>query len=385
MPINLSKVRNIRDELKVVLESEHFRIHYGRREPGPERANQGCGVADDSMIRYYASGLERLYRIATSSVFEFPAPTVDGKGKTNVYIFDIALVDLFGDPASFTTFEGFVPIIGLPCRLPEPFGEIVLRRAATEASHEAAHVFTWSIRDPQKRTELKWRWFNEATAVYLEGEAFPGSSECIRPYGYWSDHPEVPLDKRGPDPEYASGMFARFVSRKYGPQYVRRAWTDSYPDESPTEAIDRLLGKSIAGECAIFSEYCLDSAFLLDPMGTLFAPAVHGRFRGRYLTESYPLSSAPVIIKGTLDHLSSRYYRLDKPGAAANLNFKLESPSPAIRAEAAEVTRLQQRGDQWRLPAQIGIQTSAGVDHLVLVVSNSSLTEDGVEFEIHIG
>lgn len=119
-------------------------------------------------------------------------------------------------------------------------------------------------------------------------------------------------------------------------------------------------------------------------MSYLFAPAVYARFRGRHLTEAYKLAPIPDGFTGELDHLACRYYKLTLPNRTAATNIRIECTEPAVRAQVAEVTHLQQKGKVYTLPATIEEVEPKKTDHLVLIVSNSSLTADKVEFRIVI-
>ena len=143
--------------------------------------------------------------------------------------------------------------------------------AAVEAVHEVTHVFNWAARPPLRSLmEGKWRWFDEATAVLMETLIYPGNLDSTRFCMNWMDLPELPVDH--PGMRYEAGMFARYLSRRFGPQLISDIWTKSEPHEDPIYALHRLTSdqcpqhlRSMTPEtsrCWIFGEYAHDSYFL---------------------------------------------------------------------------------------------------------------------------
>src|SRR4030095_3920510 len=71
------------------LESDHFLIRYGLRNPRKGKGLGPDGVADSVLARSYRNSLERLYMTITQPPWNRPAPQVGSYGKTIVYICDI--------------------------------------------------------------------------------------------------------------------------------------------------------------------------------------------------------------------------------------------------------------------------------------------------------
>jgi hypothetical protein len=291
-------------------ESDHFLIQYIHRHPAPGRDGRGVGrlgVRHPHMITSYVTALERLFAVATMAPFPWMAARTGPSGKTIVQVTDLRY--------PFTAIdEDGVPYIGLHCRSDDPLLPSAIQHAEMDAVHEAAHVFCFSSRPPHGFVERKWRWFNEATAVFMEGHVFPGNLDSIRFALDWTDHPEASLDN--PGFEYQSGFFARYLAKRFTPAIVGRMWTESHKDEAPLEALERLLptdAQSHApGLCRVFGDYAHDSAFLCDFRCSAAWVDVYLRFGQRAFTHTVCVAPGDTrVFDGRLDHLACRYFRIE--------------------------------------------------------------------------
>src|SRR5436309_2260613 len=171
------------------MESEHFVVHFGLRNPRSGRGLGPGGVGDPVLVRTYLSALERLYRTLKSPPWNREEPVTDASGKTCVYVCDLAQIG-FTDPVTVLDRDG-VPYIGLPCRSREPLTDAVFRRAAAEAVHEATHVFNAQQRPFDAFESQWWAWLDEAIATYMESRVLPGNQDYFRFLPDWIDHPGV--------------------------------------------------------------------------------------------------------------------------------------------------------------------------------------------------
>jgi hypothetical protein len=73
----------------------------------------------------------------------------------------------------------------------------------------------------------------------MEGFLMPTNPESIRFARNWSDSPHIPLDDVSA--EYESGMFARYLARRFSPALIADAWNTSAPLQEPFEILDSLI------------------------------------------------------------------------------------------------------------------------------------------------
>jgi len=159
--------------------SSHFALRFLWRNPPSRSASFGNGtkgVRGINLVSRYLAALERAYTILTSATHPFclPAPKTDAENLTEAYIWPTQ------SPYTDTDLDD-VPYICLPNRTSEPMLQGALHRAEVEAAHETVHVFLLSLhQDRTLMVKRKWRWFHEATAVFVEGEVFAGNLDSLR-------------------------------------------------------------------------------------------------------------------------------------------------------------------------------------------------------------
>jgi hypothetical protein len=310
----LSGLRSRAEQLAMSEVSAHFTLRFLLRNPPLGTAGEGygkMGVRGPYLVSCYAAALERLFEILIAPPFSWEKPNTRG-GKTDVFVLHIGDAGLPNEP--FTAmYEDKVPYICLPCRSAEPVLQNALHRAEMEAVHEATHVFCWSLRPPVRLIEEKWGWFNEATAVFMESFVFAGNPDSIRFGLEWTDAPHVPLDD--PSVQYQAGFFARYIARRFGPQLIGRLWAESKSNETPLQALERLLPAKDQSKmpscCKVFGDYAHDSFFVMDHTSLGCWNEVYLRFGSRALTEAFVLGRDQTVTRsGRLDHLACRYYRI---------------------------------------------------------------------------
>ena len=405
-------------DLPEKLESEHFIIHFGLRNPMEGRGLGYGGIRDRILVLTYLHSLETLYEVMRSAPWNREAPIVDKSKKTHVYVSNIVepftADDPFAQTNSLTTSR--VPFIVLPCRNDATTTQTELQRASAEAVHEATHLFNYTKRPFDKLTTNAWAWFDEGLAVYMETLVAAGNPEYFRYVMDWIDLPETPLDD--PNSMYQACMFIRYLAKKKGHDFINKIWEDSYENETPLETIDRLLGGTNdfssylpAKDDMFGSGYCIDPYFLWDHGSISLAPDIFARYGERAVSHSLTLGPGrSEKIEGELDHLSCRYYRFYLKSDVKHLRIELQSRNgqgvAPLKATAAFVTVNMQRdliktlsnastqADPVSVSADMPIANADVIHHIVLIVSNcgtravseydASAHDDGKEFLIEV-
>lgn len=368
------------------LQSEHFIIRFGERNPPRGRGLGVNGIRDRVLILTYLKALEGLYCTMRSAPWDWPEPITDKTGKIRVYVCD-------EDPTTGYDDNNF-PCILLSSRHDEPTTHGELLRAAAEAVHEATHAFTFTHRPHYETSSKPWIWFDEGLAVLMETLVSAGNPDYFRFLRNWIDAPEISLDD--PDEKYQSGIFLGYLHRRLGPDFIKEVWTKSDIGEGPIEALERMsLGRDLTflspdpNVKDIFgSGYCVDPFFMWDHRSISLAPDIFFRFGERAISHSFGLASGTIagVKDGFLDHLSCRYYRFNLLPNVKKVKIDMLVDDPCdltmLKAEVAivdsdkqreSVVALQRAGKsegQTQGLLSVDIQVAGGVDHLVLVVSN---------------
>jgi len=369
--------------LNCASESEHYVVRYCLRDPYIGKGNGPRGVANHLLTVCYIENLERLYAALSGPLVGWiRKPAL----KTQVHLLDL---DDLPDRSPLAALDSHgVPFIVLPCRSLEPSPQMAQQRAAVEAIHEGTHTFSFTSRNFQPPSAAEhlvadqWYWFNEATSVFMEGFLMPTNPESIRFVRNWSDSPHIPLDR--PSAVYESGMFARYLARRFDPGLIAEMWNRSAPLETPFDILDSLVASrephlkspDPKNRCPIFREYCVDSYFVWDHRSVGFAADVYARFGNRALAESVrPEPGKPVQLAAEVDHLACHYYRVWLACGVQSIQIELSTHSPEVNADAAVIKR-----DTGRDPVQpvapatvlapLNLDT---VDHIIIVVSNTGL------------
>lgn len=376
------------------MESPHFVLHYGLRNP-TEGKGRGCeGVRNPIVVLTYYEALERLYTIMRGAPWNRPAPVVDTEKRTHVFIYDsdpFTADDPFSRPAPRSAANS-VPYVVLPCRSSETTTQAELHRAAAEAVHEATHVFNFTERPFDSMLAGAWEWYDEGFAVFMETYVVAGNPDYVRFLKNWIDMPEMPLDHQ--NAKYQAGMFVRYLAGRFGHSFINDVWTRSAARDGPLRALQSLLPqrKTLVSpnpkvRDVFASGYCMDPFFLWDHGSPGLAPEIYARYGERALTDSLILRPGVAgTTGGVLDHLACRYYRFYLKGSGSNVRVTVK-PNDAgkktpLKAEVAVVTSEGRRVSvtplHSRAAARSGVVLTAElkglkpeeVDHLILVTSN---------------
>jgi hypothetical protein len=395
MPSENEAIQALIEKLDCVSESPNYEVRYCMRDPKEGVGNGRRGVPDLRLVVCYIDNLERLHATLSGPLFGWSPP----QDKVRVYLLDLDDVPQHS-PFAHINEEG-KPYIVLPCRSLEPSYQMAYQRAAVEAIHEATHTFSYTARnpvpasDPEYWVSKQWYWFNEATSVYMEGLLMPTNPESIRFARNWSDSPHVSLDQFGAEAEYASGLFARYLARRFGPSIIARIWNESTPLENPFQVVNRLIpapfrSRDPKESCRIFRQYCIDSYFVWDHESVGFAADVWARFGNRAITESHrPLAGKSILTpRYELDHLACHYHRVWIPDNVKSVHVELKVESREVSADVAVITRDMRHSEpQVAAPSTVitGVDSSQA-DHVVVVVSNTGIgaTYDGRGYQLTI-
>jgi len=392
--IDKLKLAQVIQGLPYTMESPHFCVHYGLRNPRRGRGLGACGVGDVGLIRRYLNALERLYQTMASPPWSRAAPQTDASGKTHVYVYDLDHIVAGGDPFTSVNGEG-IPYIALSCRSNEPLTDGAMRRAEAEAVHEATHVFNAAQRPFHRKADFYWwAWLDEAIATFMESQVLPGNHDYFRFLSNWIDRPGLALNDW--QAAYHGCLFLDYLSEAVDHRFPNRIWIDATPNERPLQTMDRLasvFGRVFADPLKqdLFANgYAMAAYFLRHPTGGCFGE-LYSRFGDRAVAESFELYPGfNGCAQESLPHLASHYYRFFVSRHVHRVRFTLRAVprngNLYFKAEAAVVQPDLSCGPRLPLNLNQDGNTSNGIElvgelaglydldfnHLVLVVSNCS-------------
>ncbi len=187
-------------------------------------------------------------------------------------------------------------------------------------AHEYDHVLQYGYDATMVERD---RWFAEASAVWMEDQAYNGINDYLRYVRSWVKLWRTPLTTDSIK-EYGSAVWNQWLARHYGPQIIREAWAGAdrvRPVGSGVaayEAAIRAAGPSSFGRD--FTRFAADTAEWQTGIG----------FRESYLYPELPRQGtltlgAPAQTR-RLDHTTYRLLNID-PGAGAG-------PGSAIEVDA---------------------------------------------------
>jgi hypothetical protein len=311
-----------------------FRIAYGLRIPDRGRGLGLDGVDGEELIDHYADALERVATIFLG--WGWPEPNRDGDGQVPVFVFRTERLG-FGDcPLTFTGEvepDVYASQIALRSTCDEPRPDFRLGRARVEAAHETAHAFTHRCVSPLAEVGDLWAWFDEATAVFIEGHAYPDHPEALRFGLYWVCCPESSLLTWGGFGGYFAAWFVKYLVGEFGEGILLEVWSGSEGEFGPLEVLARQLegrGKAFPD---VFWSYCWRGSASAGIDSGLLAS-----FGPRAVTETLVAPEA-VATEASVALLSSRYYRIawEEGPAAAVVTIEATGPLASGELRAAIV------------------------------------------------
>jgi hypothetical protein len=147
-----------------------FLLHYATRNRTNERSVGLSGVEHSALLNTYANALDKAYAHFTSSNENWDKPVKPtGFAAIPVYVTRPETHTL--DP--FTLTKRGQSSVWLRCLIHEANIDMMLLRAELDALHEVTHLFTHRHHPPSSNPFDPWKWFDEATAVYMERRLGP--------------------------------------------------------------------------------------------------------------------------------------------------------------------------------------------------------------------
>ena len=237
-------------------------------------------------------------------------------------------------------------------------------------------------------------WWQEASATWMEDVLHPGVNDYLQYVCIFLESPKSALDSGDPRVDlhaYGSSIFAFFLDQRYGRETVRFTWEEHARRRAVSlDNFDRAL-RDFHGEAGVSGpEAGLDRAFSDFAVWSWF---VGDRHRDEFFTEgdrypsreepAFPVSAgAAAADSGAIDHMASRYVRLDprllpggatlridQPGGRWRNRLLLASPDSLEERDLREGGRVTVRGwDAW--------------DEVVLVLSNVDRTGIGYDYGV---
>ncbi|MFL5874008.1 MAG: MXAN_6640 family putative metalloprotease [Solirubrobacterales bacterium] len=230
--------------------SRHFCVHWvaeGLSAPDLSDRN-GDGVPDfvETVLRV----AERVHRVENGKL-GWREPRSDGRqgggrGKTDVYLSQIG-GELFGYAApdrGQATKQHRIPrrlhgylVLDNDYSAFEFPGTKPLADLQVTFAHEYNHILQFgydAYQDP---------WFAEATATWMEDQVYNGINDYMRYVGRWVKLYETPLTANSIK-EYGSAVWNQWLTRRYGPAIVRKAWAgaiDAKPGGFSVSSYERAL------------------------------------------------------------------------------------------------------------------------------------------------
>jgi hypothetical protein len=394
-----SQRAEVYSRLKERLTLDHFIIHFAWRDSGKDGGAGIRGVGGLTLVRAYAEGLERLH----AHMRTYGRVSKAQQNFTHVYLYHLFDTSpIWHEPFTHRDKHN-VPYIGLPCRNAEPGIADAFKRARSEATHEATHVFNLSARIAlaDQSTirmifqEPQWRWLDEATAIYMEQVCFPGQDDYLRYCMDWVDQPHLPLDSSGL--QHTSCMYLKYIDQIFRKpeepegKFVSDIWQTTDPDETPCKAIARLARDRghcpVSGALPGFAEFAKDSLFLGDPNSHGFSMDVFTRFGPPAIHERLCIGDNPQC---ELSHLSAKHFQImADPTKPLKLELKQSKPNKYVRAWASISHRsLRTKPELEFLPfgdalrAILSPEYMAGGESVFVTVANPAIAQQVATFRL---
>lgn len=320
-----------------------FVINYGFRNVPEGRGAGTHGVDTEDVIDTYVEALNDVTQLLKDERFPGIGGSEWAASTVQVYVCDTLELTVERSPFILYEQDGSCYIV-LPSRTEEISHEGQRSYRQIVAIHEGTHAFNFArrlallkryfphlSRPPRDLIRKQWLWFDESIALYMEALVRPNIRHCLQYCMYWNDAPEMSLDdNRHP---YRGLLFARYLTRTFGVDFLHQVWCNATPNETPVQTISRLLSEKGQRFLApdedsvdIFTEYCADSFFHNESSQGSLEWDVHRRFSHRMITEAMSVGStvAPaeandalnltfVESPDKLNHLACRYHRINVP------------------------------------------------------------------------
>ena len=291
------------------------------------------GVAD-WLLDSYAEGIDATVNLLGNQLGWSPPPRRPKTNRVPVLVFDIGSHNYSNMPFTYYYYdEGYRSFIALQSELWETTVEAAKERARINGSHEAAHLYTHVHKQIDNAEYDDWAWFDEATAVYVEGVLNEHSSERHRFARDWVLRPERGLERRPPGVGYESAWFVEHLVRQHGWKILHDVWHDQKAGETPIQAIDRwFLNQDMSfrdASHAVADEfgrgYCA-SSFLTKTV----LPCLHERFGNRWHCFSFQPARGKKESphEGVIEPMACSYCKIVPESKKSGFRVKVLAASP---------------------------------------------------------
>ncbi len=239
-------------------------------------------------------------------------------------------------------------------------------------------------------------WWQEATATWMEDVVHPGANDYLQYLCDFLGSPGRALD--GGDPRvdlhaYGSTIFAFFLDQRHGREVVRRSWEEHGRRRSASLGnLDRAL-RDFQGEAGVSGpEAGLQQAFSEFAVWSWF---VGDRHREEFFAEgdlypsrdelAFPVTAgAAVTDSGTVDHLASRYLRLDPRLLPGGVTLRIEQARGRWRNVLLLATPNTFHVRDLREDRVVEVPGWDAWDEVILVLSNVELHGRGYDYEVAV-
>ena len=384
--------------------SGHFRFHYDTEGPDAVGAADADGNGVPDYVDLAMTLADSAWHVQVE-VLGYQEPPEDGGfgggDEIDIFLTDLGRSRRYGLTYPITGGDSGPSYLEIDNDFENPvFGTAdgVCRGYSGSRGHDAlrvtlAHEFFHAVQFGYYQG-YDGAWWQEASATWMEDVLHPGVNDYLQYVCIFLESPKRALD--GGDPRvdlhaYGSSIFAFFLDQRYGRETIRFTWEEHARRRAVSlDNFDRAL-RDFHGEAGVSGpEAGLDRAFSDFAVWSWF---VGDRHRDEFFTEgdrypsreepAFPVSAgAAAADSGAIDHMASRYVRLDprllpggatlridQPGGRWRNRLLLASPDSLEERDLREGGRVTVRGwDAW--------------DEVVLVLSNVDRTGIGYDYGV---
>ena len=384
--------------------SGHFRFHYDTEGPDAVGAADADGNGVPDYVDLAMTLADSAWHVQVE-VLGYQEPPADGGfgggDEIDIYLTDVGRSRRYGLTYPMSGGDRGPSYLEIDNDFENPvFGTAdgVCRGYSGSRGHDAlrvtlAHEFFHAVQFGYYQG-YDGAWWQEASATWMEDVLHPGVNDYLQYVCIFLESPKSALDSGDPRVDlhaYGSSIFAFFLDQRYGRETIRFTWEEHARRRAVSlDNFDRAL-RDFHGEAGVSGpEAGLDRAFSDFAVWSWF---VGDRHRGEFFTEgdrypsreepAFPVSAgAAAADSGAIDHMASRYVRLDprllpggatlridQPGGRWRNRLLLASPDSLEERDLREGGRVTVRGwDAW--------------DEVVLVLSNVDRTGIGYDYGV---
>ena len=384
--------------------SGHFRFHYDTEGPDAVGAADADGNGVPDYVDLAMTLADSAWHVQVEVLGYQEPPTDGGFGggdEIDIFLTDVGRSRRYGLTYPLSGGDSGPSYLEIDNDFENPvFGTAdgVCRGYSGSRGHDAlrvtlAHEFFHAVQFGYYQG-YDGAWWQEASATWMEDVLHPGVNDYLQYVCIFLESPKSALDSGDPRVDlhaYGSSIFAFFLDQRYGRETIRFTWEEHARRRAVSlDNFDRAL-RDFHGEAGESGpEAGLDRAFSDFAVWSWF---VGDRHRGEFFTEgdrypsreepAFPVSAgAAAADSGAIDHMASRYVRLDprllpggatlridQPGGRWRNRLLLASPDSLEERDLREGGRVTVRGwDAW--------------DEVVLVLSNVDRTGIGYDYGV---